>query len=56
MLHMLEALRRRTVEDDGQTMAEYSIVLTVITLTVVGAVALLSGSVISSIERVAALF
>ena len=56
MLHMLEAPRRRTDEDTGQTMAEYSLVLSVITITAVGAFALLGGSVISSIERVAALF
>jgi Flp pilus assembly pilin Flp len=56
MLHMLEALRRRTVEQDGQTMAEYSLVLSVITITAIGAYALLGSSVIGSIERVAALF
>jgi Flp pilus assembly pilin Flp len=56
MLHMLEAIRRRTVEQDGQTMAEYSLVLSVITITAVGAFILLGGAAITSIERVAALF
>jgi Flp pilus assembly pilin Flp len=56
MLHMLEALRRRTVEQDGQTMAEYSIVLSVITITAVGAFILLGGAASTSIERVASLF
>ena len=55
MLHKLEALRRRTAGHRGQTMAEYSLVLSVITITAVGAFALLGGSVISSIERVAAM-
>jgi Flp pilus assembly pilin Flp len=55
MLHMLEALQRRTVEDGGQTMAEYSVVLSVVTLTAIGAFALLGGSVISSIQRAAAM-
>jgi Flp pilus assembly pilin Flp len=36
-------------------MAEYSLVLSVITLTAIGAFALLGGSVISSIERAAAM-
>ncbi|MDQ2911113.1 MAG: hypothetical protein M3R39_08885 [Actinomycetota bacterium] len=48
----LDALRRR---EEGQTMAEYGVVLAVITLTVVGAMTLLSDNVRSALENVAAL-
>lgn len=56
MLHMLEALRRRSADEQGQTMAEYSIVLAVITLGAIVALAALGSSVISAIDRVAAVF
>jgi Flp pilus assembly pilin Flp len=46
----LDALRRR---EEGQTMAEYGIVLTVITLAVVAAITLLSTNVQNAIEQVA---
>jgi Flp pilus assembly pilin Flp len=39
--------------EEGQTMAEYGVVLAVITLTVIGAITLLSGNVRSAIESVA---
>jgi Flp pilus assembly pilin Flp len=55
MLDLLAPIRRRAVEDDGQTMAEYSVVLSVVTLAALGALALLGAHVISSIERVAAM-
>ena len=55
MLHMLEALRRRLVDQDGQTMAEYGIVLSVITIGCVGAMVRLGGNVVSAIERVSAI-
>jgi Flp pilus assembly pilin Flp len=45
-----DSLRRR---DEGQTMAEYGVVLAVITLTVIGAITLLSDNVRSAIESVA---
>ncbi len=45
------ALRR----EDGQTMAEYGVVIAVITLAVVGAISLLSGNFVSAIESVAEL-
>jgi Flp pilus assembly pilin Flp len=45
-----DALRRR---EDGQTMAEYGVVLAVITLAVVAAISLLSDNVRSAIESVA---
>ena len=44
-----DSLRR----DEGQTMAEYGVVLAVITLAVVAAITLLSGNVRNAIESVA---
>jgi Flp pilus assembly pilin Flp len=46
----VDALRRH---EDGQTMAEYGVVLAVITLAVVAAISLLSDNVRSAIESVA---
>jgi Flp pilus assembly pilin Flp len=45
-----DALRRR---EEGQTMAEYGVVLAVITLAVIAAITLLSNNVRSAIENVA---
>jgi Flp pilus assembly pilin Flp len=45
-----DALRRR---EEGQTMAEYGVVLAVITLAVVGAITLLSDNVRNALEQVA---
>jgi Flp pilus assembly pilin Flp len=56
MLHMLEALRRRTVEQDGQTMAEYGVVLSVVTLAALGALVLLGGNIVNAMTRVAGIF
>jgi Flp pilus assembly pilin Flp len=44
------ALRRR---EEGQTMAEYGVVLAVITLAVIAAITLLAGTVSSAINSVA---
>ena len=44
------ALRRR---EEGQTMAEYGVVLAVITLAVIAAITLLSGNVSNAINSVA---
>jgi Flp pilus assembly pilin Flp len=44
------ALRRR---EDGQTMAEYGVVLAVITLAVVAAITLLAGNVSNALNSVA---
>lgn len=41
--------------ESGQTMAEYGVVLTVITIACLGALGLLAGNVISAIARVAGL-
>jgi Flp pilus assembly pilin Flp len=40
--------------EDGQTMAEYAVVLAVITIAVFGALGLLSGNIVNAISRVAA--
>jgi Flp pilus assembly pilin Flp len=55
MADILEALRRRGRSDTGQTMAEYSVVLSVITIACIGAIALLGGNIIAAIGRVAGL-
>ena len=43
----------RCREERGQTMAEYGVVLAVITLAVIGAITLLSDNVRNAIENVA---
>lgn len=45
----LEPLTR----EDGQGMAEYAVVLAVITIAVFGALALLAGNIVNAITRVA---
>ena len=39
--------------EEGQTMAEYGVVLAVITIAVFGALALLSGNIVGALTRVA---
>jgi Flp pilus assembly pilin Flp len=39
--------------EEGQTMAEYGVVLAVITIAVFGALALLSGNIVNAVNRVA---
>ena len=56
MLHTLEALRRRTADEQGQTMAEYSIVLAVITIGCIVSISMLGTSVINAITTVAGYF
>jgi Flp pilus assembly pilin Flp len=51
LFDFLASLRKR---EDGQTMAEYGVVLAVITIAVFGALALLSGNIVNAINRVAA--
>lgn len=48
--HKLVALKKR---EDGQTMAEYGVVLAVITIAVFGALTLLSGNIEGALTRVA---
>jgi Flp pilus assembly pilin Flp len=45
----VELLRR----EDGQTMAEYGVILTVITIGALSALTLLGGNITSALERVA---
>jgi Flp pilus assembly pilin Flp len=49
VLKLFNAFRR----EEGQTMAEYGVVLAVITIAVFGALALLSGNIVGAINRVA---
>ena len=45
-------LRARFVREEGQTMAEYGVVLAVIAVTVVAALTLLSGGISGAISNV----
>lgn len=49
VLKLFNAFRR----EEGQTMAEYGVVLAVITIAVFGALALLSGNIVGALSRVA---
>ena len=49
-LSAMETARRLREREDGQTMAEYGVVLAVITLLVIGAITLLSGNVQAAID------
>jgi Flp pilus assembly pilin Flp len=51
-LSAMETARRLREREDGQTMAEYGVVLAVITLLVVGAISLLSQGIKGSIDSV----
>lgn len=50
LVDLFASLRKR---EDGQTMAEYGVVLAVITIAVFTALALLSDNIVAAIERVA---
>jgi Flp pilus assembly pilin Flp len=43
----------RLIDERGQTMAEYGVILTLITLAVLGAMTLLGGNVGNALESVA---
>ena len=49
----MRKLYNRLAREDGQTMAEYSVVLTMITLTTLTALALLSASIMNRLVTVA---
>ena len=53
VLKFLNTLASYSKRDEGQTMAEYGVVLAVITIAVFGALALLSGNIVTAIENVA---
>jgi Flp pilus assembly pilin Flp len=46
---------KRFSNESGQTMAEYGVVLTVITIACLGALGLLGGNIVAAIGRVAGL-
>jgi Flp pilus assembly pilin Flp len=49
----MRKLYERLARDDGQTMAEYGVVLAVITIAALGALTLLSGNIVTALTRVA---
>jgi Flp pilus assembly pilin Flp len=49
----MQKLYNWLTREDGQTMAEYGVVLAVITIAVFGALALLSGNIVNAMTRVA---
>jgi Flp pilus assembly pilin Flp len=49
----MQKLYNWLAREDGQTMAEYGVVLAVITIAVFGALALLSGNIVGALNRVA---
>ena len=53
MLKFMDMLVSYSKRNEGQTMAEYGVVLAVITIAVFGALALLSGNIVGALERVA---
>jgi Flp pilus assembly pilin Flp len=53
VLKLFDALEKLQKREDGQTMAEYGVVLAVITVAVFGALALLSGNIVGAVNRVA---
>ena len=54
VLKIYEKLASYHVDEEGQTMAEYGVVLAVITIAVFGALGLLSGNIVGAVNRVAA--
>jgi Flp pilus assembly pilin Flp len=55
MIKLMEWLHKRdeAKREEGQTMAEYGVVLAVITALVFGALAILSDNIVAAITRVA---
>jgi Flp pilus assembly pilin Flp len=53
VLKIYEKLASYRVDEEGQTMAEYGVVLAVITIAVFGALGLLSGNIVNAVNRVA---
>ena len=53
MLKLFTFVQVAAKREEGQTMAEYGVVLAVITLAVIGAITLLSDNVRAAIENVA---
>ena len=53
VLRQMQKLYNLFIREDGQTMAEYGVVLAVITIAVFGALALLAGNITNALTRVA---
>ena len=53
MLRLFTFVQVAAKREEGQTMAEYGVVLAVITLAVIGAITLLSDNVRTALENVA---
>ncbi len=53
MLRLFTFVQVAVKREEGQTMAEYGVVLAVITLAVIGAITLLSDNVRTALENVA---
>jgi Flp pilus assembly pilin Flp len=53
VLKIYEKLASYRTDEEGQTMAEYGVVLAVITIAVFGALGLLSGNIVGAVNRVA---
>ena len=53
MIDLYHRLTARLTEERGQTMAEYAVVLAVITVVIVGALTALSGGISSALSSVA---
>ena len=53
MIQMYMYIKQRIGHEDGQTMAEYAVILGVITLLVVGALTGLSGAIQGAIDAIA---
>jgi len=54
LTHLITFLRTRVAREEGQTMAEYGVVLAVIALAVIVAFTALSGGISHAINNVAA--
>ena len=55
MMDLFSRISARLNEERGQTMAEYAVVLAVITVVIVGALTALSGGISSALSSVAGL-
>jgi Flp pilus assembly pilin Flp len=53
VLRLFDLFASLRKSEEGQTMAEYGVVLAVITIAVFGALALLSGNIVNAVTRVA---
>lgn len=54
MLNIFDLFASVRKREEGQTMAEYGVVLAVITIAVFTALALLAGNIVNAVNRVAA--